>query len=378
MITTSAKLRGITWEHPRGHGSMVAASARYRQLTGADVHWDQRSLQAFGDAPLYDLASEYDLLVIDHPHVPLAAQSGTLAPFGGQRHAPALSELAENSVGRSHASYAHRDQQWALACDAAAQVAAYRPDLLPEPPTEWTAVLDLARHGKVLWPAKPIDAYSSLITVAAGLRPEPTFLQADATREALRLLRELSALVPPNCLAQNPIQVAERLSADDQYSYAPLVFGYSNYSRAGFREHRLRYCDIPAGPYGPRGSLLGGAGIAVSSKNQNIEAAQEFALWVAGPEAQTGAYFDGGGQPAHALAWEDDRLNTETLDFFRGTRKTLELASLRPRTTGYMEFQNTIAPMVTDVLRGTLRDTALLNQIEQLRPLLDEVPNASD
>ncbi len=76
-------------------------------------------------------------------------------------------------MGASHASYAHGGHQWALAHDAAAQVAAYRPDLLATPPRTWTEVLELARTGRVLWPAKPIDAFSSLCTLAAhqGARP---------------------------------------------------------------------------------------------------------------------------------------------------------------------------------------------------------------
>lgn len=359
----------MTWEHPRGHGSMAAAAARYSQLTGQAVHWEQRSLQAFADAPLAELALDHDLLVIDHPHVPAAAEGGLLAPLDRAGHDDALAELARHSVGASHASYAHAGHQWALASDAAAQVAAYRPDLLPEPPRDWAAVLELAAEGRVLWPAKPIDAYSSLLTVAAGAghpaAAEPgTFVAREDALAALDLLHRLAALVPADCMASNPIEVAERLVGSHRFAYAPLLFGYTNYSRSGFRAHRLRYVDIPAGPDGPRGSLLGGAGIAVSAHSTAREAATAFAFWVASAPVQRGIYFDGGGQPGHALAWQDDRLNAETLDFFRGTRATLESAYLRPRYPGYLTFQDTVSPWVTAALAGQLDDDTLVQRLD--------------
>lgn len=371
MIT----LRGITWDHPRGHACLAAASARFRDQTGVTVDWAVRSLQAFADQPLADLAARYDLLVIDHPHIPLAATGGLLAPLDGHGFDDQLAELAGQSVGRSHESYAHAGHQYGLATDVAAQVAAYRPDLLPEPPRDWPGVLELAREGRVLWPAKPIDAYSSLITITAGLGYPPSaepgrFLDHDAGLEALDLLHRLTALVPPDCLAENPIQVAEALAGGDRWCYAPLLFGYTNYSRAGFRTNRLRYTDIPMINGAPNGSLLGGAGIAVSAlrhaqgTSSMIDEARRFALWVASADVQRGVYFDGGGQPGHATAWADDRLNAATLDFFRGTRATLEAAYLRPRFPGYLEFQDTASPWVTATLRGELTDEDLLRRLD--------------
>jgi multiple sugar transport system substrate-binding protein len=360
-----AVLRGITWEHPRGLDCLVSSSAVYREQTGVQVSWDSRSLQAFADAPLEALATEYDLMVIDHPHVPAAAAAGVLAPLDGQGFDAELATLAGQSVGASHASYRYAGHQYGLATDAAAQVAVFRPDLLAEPPHDWDEVLELARAGRVLWPAKPIDAFSSLVTVAgnqgAAVTPEPGVFLADEDAErALALLHRLADLVPERNLADNPIEVAEQLSRGDQWAYAPLLFGYTNYSRTGFRAHRLRYVDIPAGPQGPVGSLLGGAGLAVSAQSRQQEAARAFAFWVASADVQRGVYFDGGGQPGNRLAWEDERTNRETWDFFRGTRATLEQAYLRPRSTRYLDFQDTVSPLVTAALMGEITDRQLI------------------
>lgn len=364
-------LKGITWEHARGFGSVAAAAVAYRTVApDVEVQWEQRSLQAFADQALEQLVEQYDLLVIDHPHIPLAAEHGLFARLDGVGHDDELAVLATQSVGASHATYAHAGGQWGLATDAAAQVSAYRPDLLPEPPRNWTEVLALAEQGRVLWPYKPVDAFSSLVTVASGNGEEPmrspgVFLTADALAEAMETLRRLARLVPDENSTWNPIQTADALSTGDRFAYAPLLFGYTNYSRAGFRPHRLKYTDIPASRDGVRGSLLGGAGIAVSAQTQHPEQAIAHAFWLDSAAVQAGAYYDGGGQPGNAVAWEDERTNADSLDFFRGTRATLEGAYVRPRFVHYIELQNALSEFVTAALRGQLTD-------DQLRARLDE------
>jgi multiple sugar transport system substrate-binding protein len=368
--------RGMTWEHARGYGSVVAAARAYRSVRPeVEVRWEFRSLQAFADHPIDQLVDEYDLLVIDHPHVPLAAEQGLFAPLDGVGHDDELAVLEAQSVGRSHQSYQHQAHQWGLATDAAAQVAAFRPDLIAEPPRDWPAVLDLAREGRVLWPAKPIDAFSSLVTVSANAGSTPmagdgAFLPGPEALAALDLLHELAALVPAGNLAWNPIQAADALAEGDRFAYSPLLFGYTNYSRAGFRANRLRYVDIPSGQRGVAGSLLGGAGIAVSSRSLHGAEAIAHAFWLASAAVQAGVYFDGGGQPGNSVAWDDDRTNAETLDFFRGTRATLEGAYLRPRTATYIELQDRLSPLVTQALAGELTDAQCVKRMNDLTDAL--------
>lgn len=365
-------LKGMTWEHARGHGSVVAAAEAYRAVRpDVEIQWSFRSLWAFGDEPLEQIARDHDLLVIDHPHIPFGAEAGLLHRLDGQGFDDQLAVLAGQSVGRSHESYRHDGGQWGLATDAAAQVAAYRADLLPEPPRDWEAVLKLAEHGRVLWPYKPVDAFSSLVTVAAGngeeaMRASGTFLSADALGQAMETLRRLAALVPEAAADWNPIQAADALAEGDRFAYAPLLFGYSNYSRVGFRSHCLTYTDMPRSRGALQGSLLAGAGIAVSAHTAHPEEAIAHAFWLDSADVQAGVYYDGGGQPGNAVAWESERVNADSLDFFRGTRATLEGAYLRPRFSGYPEVQVDAAILVNRALRGELTD-------EQLRGELDAV-----
>ncbi len=362
-------LRGMTWEHERGYGSVVAAAAAYRTVRPeVEVRWEFRSLQAFADHPIEKLVEEFDLLVIDHPHIPLAAEHGLFAQLDGQGFDDELAVVAGQSVGKSHWSYSHNGHQYGLATDAAAQVAAYRPDLLAQPPRTWPEVLELARAGRVLWPAKPIDSFSSLITIAANngtpaMTQPGVFLDSEAAAFALDFMHELTALVPADNLDWNPIEAADALASGDTFAYSPLLFGYTNYSRVGFRQHRLRYIDIPAGREGVSGSLLGGAGIAVSARTEHLDEAIRHAFWLDSATVQEGVYYDGGGQPGNAVAWDSDRTNADCLDFFRGTRATLEGAYVRPRKTGYIDLQDEVSPLVTAALRGEISDASLIERL---------------
>ena len=379
----TVELRGVTWEHERGHDSIVAAGEEYAtQHPEVSLRWDARSLQSFADQPLEQLANEYDLLVIDHPHVAGAASAGLLEPLDS-RLPPELDDDA--FVGGSHASYRHRGRQFGLATDAAAQVSAHRPDLLGSPPETWSEVLELAAEGRVLWPAKPIDAFSSLVTVIAQgggdvMTPEGVFARHEDVDRAWELLLALTASVPRRCLSMNPIQVAEELSSGTQHAYSPLLFGYTNYSRPGYRPHLLHYRDIPVAHEGdvPRGALLGGAGIAVSASSGVKEEAVRFAVWLAGSDAQRGRYFDAGGQPGHSDAWNDGRLDAATSGFFSGTRRTLENATVRPAHPRFITFQDTASLLVAEGLADRASASSVADALNDLFAGLHEGDHDAD
>lgn len=365
-------LRGMTWDHPRGKAPLLALGSRSGTSGTTTVEWSARSLQAFADHPLEELAESYDLVVIDHPHIPLAASTGMLVPLDGEGRDGKLARLESESVGESFASYRHEGRVWALPVDAAAQVSVHRPDLLAAPPSEWGAVLELAAEGRVLWPWKPVDAMSSFLTVAAQ-RGEPVCSHPDrlVSREVglgtLELLHRLADLVDPACSSMNPIGAAERLASDGRLCYVPLAFGYVNYSRAGFRANRLAYRDVPEGPRGVTGSCLGGAGIAVSARSRDRDAAVDVAFWLASAPVQRGDYYREGGQPANALAWEDPDVNADCLDFFTGTRRTLEGACVRPRHRGWLELQELVGDVVHEALERECTDEQCLDRLDDAR-----------
>lgn len=377
------QLRGITWDHPRGYAPLAAtAEAFSRWRPDVRITWDRRSLHAFGDAPLEDLAGSYDLLVIDHPHVGTVAGDHFLVPLDRIGRDEELATLAACAVGHSHTSYQWEGRQLALAIDAAAHVAAWRPDRLAAPPTTWDEVLELARSGRVLWPLKPVDALMSFYSLAAGCgtpcaQNPDRFIDRGTGLQILERLRRFAGLVPPVCLQLNPIQVLESLSADDPYDYCPLLFGYVNYARAGFRRHVVRFAAMPSEERrSPAGGVLGGAGLAISRRCRHLDAALDYAFWVAGAECQRGLYFESGGQPAHAAAWDNEAINRQSGGFFRDTRASLENAYLRPRHAGYPTFQIEASRIVHEALAGRVRAEAALGHVQEAWSQSRERPSA--
>ncbi len=351
------KIRGITWDHARGFDPMVATARAFNEShPGVEIMWEKRSLQAFADQPIDELAREYDLLVIDHPHVGEVAGNGCLVALNTVDRNAELAVLASESLGQSHASYEYGGHQWALAIDAAALVAAYRPDLLDTPPTKWEEVVELAKAGRVLWPIKPVDAISSYFTLAANLGSPcgssgEQLIERDAGLVVLQAMRALADHVPAQCLAMNPILTLEQLATDDTFLYCPLLYGYNNYARPGYHDHVIRFANIPSlGHDGPCGANLGGTGIAVSSHCAERDLAVEYAFWIASAVCQRGLYFESGGQPGNAVAWSDSSVNQAANGFFNDTRETMDRSYLRPRHHGYMVFQDRGGDIVNDFL----------------------------
>lgn len=365
------ELRGMTWDHARGYDPMVATSAAYAAAhPGVTITWEKRSLQAFADRPIGEMAETYDLMVIDHPHVGEVARAGNLLPLDGLREAE-MAALAAGSVGQSHESYAFAGRQWALAIDTATPVACRRPDLLKTVPTRWDEVIALAKTGRVAMALIPINALMTFFGLARNegfaVAEAPDRLMApDEAQVTLARLRRLASLVSPRCLGLDPIGIYDWMSEEPEApAYSPWGYGYTNYSRPGFRRHLLSFHDAPGiGDNGPRGTVLGGTGIAVSSRTRHPEIAVDYAFWIAGADCQRGLYTASGGQPGNAAAWEDDTCNALTANFFRQTRATLDTAWLRPRYDGYMGLQDRAGEIVHACLRGEATEAATLAALD--------------
>jgi multiple sugar transport system substrate-binding protein len=137
------------------------------------------------------------------------------------------------------------------------------------------------------------------------------------------------------------------MSQTDEIAYVPLLFGYSNYARPGFRPRIVRFGDVPrSGQDVPLGAILGGAGLAVSTRCIHPEVATDYAAFVASGDVQRTLYFASGGQPGHGTAWRDPQVNAAASDFFRDTIETLRHSYLRPRYDGYLAVQDTAGDLV--------------------------------
>lgn len=372
------RLRGMTWKHTRGLAPMVATAVRFREShPEVSIEWEARSLSEFGEAPVENLATQYDLVVLDHPYMGALAEAQCFLPLDEHLPAELRRGFAADSAGPSYGTYTMNGHQWALAIDAAAQVAGWRTDLLEGEgmavPQTWDDVFEIARvrPGFVSLPLWPLDTLMCFFTLCANAG-DPCFAEPDhlVRREtgehALEMLRRLREIASPQAGTENPIAVWERMSTTDETAYCPLAFGYSNYARRGYRASPLMFGLIPSGGKGPIGATLGGAGLAVSARCEHREVALQYAAWVAGRECQRTLYVQSGGQPGSHAAWTDEGANALANGYFHATLPVLEHAFVRPRHAGFVRFQNLAAEVLTRFLAGGLAATATLDELDRV------------
>jgi multiple sugar transport system substrate-binding protein len=366
-------LTGITWNHTRGYLPLVAAAQRFADRDpGIEIVWHKRSLQEFADAPIERLAESFDLLVIDHPFVGYAARHPTLLPLDEVFPADYLVDQAANSIGRSFESYNFGGHLWALAIDAATPVSAHRPDLLERHgvtlPETWAELLALARLGHVALPMIPVDALMAFYMLCLALGEEPfvsddEVVSSSTAVAALEALRELVAYCEPACLDRNPIRTYEAMVARDDVIYCPFAYGYSTYAQPTYADPPLKFGGLVTLDGRRLRSTLGGTGLAISRRCQDLDLAIAYARFVASPDCQRGLYVRAGGQPGHRAAWLDPVVNAGAGDFYRDTLPTLDEAYLRPRYCGYIPFQDRAGEMVHAHLRDSGDPRRTLDEI---------------
>lgn len=370
----STILHGITWDHPRGYEPLHASSLLYEKLFGLKVEWQKRSLAKFGDQSLTQLASRFDLIIMDHPHVGVAAKAGCLIPFDELLPHEQLNELEEQTAGPSFASYNYQGKQWALPIDAAMQSASYRPDLLDELPipNNWVDVFELVaslqkKNKRVGMALCPTDCLCTFLTLTAQhgspiAEGNERLVTPEAGMLALEHMQRMRDNFHPASLGWNPIQLYDHMSTRDDIAYAPLAFCYTNYSRDGFRKNLLCYSNVP----GTKNAVLGGAGIAVSSTCNYLNEAAQYAAWICSAGIQNTIYVREQGQPANKLAWESDFANGLTHNFFINTRDTLSNAFVRPRYSGWPAFQTYLGEALHAYLKNGGNVIKVLDHLQEV------------
>jgi multiple sugar transport system substrate-binding protein len=340
-----------------------------------EVVWHNRSLTDFGEEPVEAVAHRYDLVMIDHPFCGTAEATGTLQPLDDLLGSELLATLAADSVGPSHASYSFHGRQWALATDAACQVAAVRDDLLGDTPapTTWdeVRVLAHAQPGRVAVPLAPAQAICAFLTLCANAgnpaaQDPARLVEPGIGLRAVELLTELYRLGPPETLAWEQPDVLSRLTAGDELVYVPIVFGFVTYSREDRVRVPCRFLDLPSAGAGPVGGILGGAGLAVSATSAHAAEAAAFAAFTSGAEAQRAIVGPVGGQPGSRTAWSAPEIDRAAHGFFSGTYATIEQAWVRPRERWWPAFQFEGGRLVNDALAQAESPRRLLEALDAL------------
>jgi multiple sugar transport system substrate-binding protein len=366
------KLKGITWDHARGYDPLIAASELYFKEKGIQVEWQKRSLTNFGDQSLEELSKQFDLIIMDHPHVGVAEASNCLLPLNDLVPANILNELKSTSAGPSFESYHYHGKQWALPIDAAMQCASYRADLIGNDslPNTWEEVFALAKNlaskklyiGMALCPTDCLCSFLSLTAqFGSPIRENNELLvESSVGLKALSMLRAMRDVFHPKALDWNPIALYDYMAEQNDIAYSPLAFCYTNYSRAGFRKNILKYHTAPE----ISNAVLGGAGIAITSSCSNVHEAANYAAWICSDDVQSTIYVNAQGQPGNKMAWENKQANAITNNFFTNTMPSLTNAYLRPRYQGWPKFQTFLGETIHAYL---VHDTAPELVLEKLQ-----------
>lgn len=357
------KLKGITWDHARGYDPLIASSELYFKEKGIQVEWQKRSLTNFGDQSLEELSKQFDLIIMDHPHVGVAEASQCLLPLNDLVDSSILNAIKISSAGPSYESYNYHGKQWALPIDAAMQCASYRADLMQNEslPNSWEEVFILAKTlaSKKLYigiALCPTDCLCSFLSLTARLgspirENNELLVEPSVGLKVLSMLRSMRDEFHPKTLDWNPIALYDYMSEENDIAYSPLAFCYTNYSRAGFRKNILKYHTAPE----INNAVLGGAGIAITSSCSNIQEAANYAAWICAGEVQSTIYVNAQGQPGNKSAWENKQANAITNNFFTNTMTSLTNAYIRPRYQGWPKFQTFLGETIHAYL---LYDTA--------------------
>ena len=367
-------LRGVTWQNRRAYDPLVASMATFRsQHLGIEIEWTSRTLAGFEFEPVEQLAQRYDLIILDHPFMGDAARKGYLLNLDEM-----LTGRDSDYIGPSLATYRFDGATYAVPIDAACQVAVFRPDFMSRldraPPRTWTEVLALgeaaARRGlKLAMGLAGVHSLMTFFTLMAGLghpcavTPDEPFCDGRAARETLAILRALLPFCPPQVLDWNSIRLHELMVAEDLFAYCPAVYCYATYAEADQRRP-LRFADLP-GPDAPspKGSTIGGTGLAISAHSKSQAAARAYAAFVACASTQL-EFARYHGQPARIEVWNDAATDQTFGGCFAATRASLEGSWIRPRYAGYLNFQEHGGRLVECHLRGDLDEDHLLAKLQ--------------
>jgi multiple sugar transport system substrate-binding protein len=247
-------------------------------------------------------------------------------------------------------------------------------------PNTWEEVFDLAKTlaSKNLYIGMalcPTDCLCSFLSLTARLGSpiqenkealsnemlnNKLLVEPSIGLKALTMLRSMRDAFHPKALDWNPIALYDHMSEENDIAFSPLAFCYTNYSRIGFRKNILKYHTAPE----INNTVLGGAGIALTSSCSNVHEAANYAAWICSDDVQSTIYVNAQGQPGNKMAWENKQANAITNNFFASTMPSLTNAYVRPRYQGWPKFQTFLGETIHAYL---LHDTAPELVLEKLQ-----------
>ena len=363
MSTTT--ISGMAWDHRRCWGPLDADVDRARAEDGLEIRWDRRSLYSFGEGDLRPFVDRHDLVIFDHPFVGDIARDGLMLDLADFLTPADMTVFRQLNVGASFRSYEFEGGVYGLPIDSAATTSAWRADLMEaggfEVPVTLEDVIALGRNARardkwIAWAAKPTDLMCAYIAMIASWgvdvgRMAGPFVPRDMSEAAIARIMELREVIHPDSFVWNPIQLFDHMTSQDDVLFTPYAFNYITYATCGSRALTFGPPPRLSDRIRPRG-LLGGAGIGISARSANPEAAFRYAMTLVSPAFQAGPYVANGGQPGMRSAWLSTECDAATNGFFSNCLQAMDDAYLRPTLPGFVGFFH----------EATLRLAAVVNE----------------
>ena len=366
------ELRGITWSHPRGLDPLLEVSARSGEagplfVAGSSLRWDAQTLAGFESRPIAELADIYDLIVLDHPGLGAAVEQGLLVPLDELVDTRQLGSWRDQCVGRAFDAYSYAENQWALPIDAATQVSARRASSIGSPLTTWNDALSAATSKAVILPTLAPHTFLTFLGIAAAVDPvfEPSLhslVPRQIGHTALSILSSLIRMMPPEHHLLDPIMILDRMKQDDTIDASPLLYGYVTYSGDDLVFDDAPRHRVDAAP----GSVLGGTGLAISSRSKSPQAALAHLKVIGGSPAQTSVIPQSNGQPADRKAWNDPHVNEARNGFYNRTLFTQLTAWRRPRYSGWIACQEEASHLIYRGIANGEPHDEILDSVDDL------------
>jgi multiple sugar transport system substrate-binding protein len=383
------RYRGLTWDHPRGYNALATAAQRLDEARdGIAIVWNRQPLVGFESHPIGNLCRQYDLVVLDHPHVGEAVAGQCLVPMEELFAPDEIATWSRETIGPCLASYRHAGLHWALPLDAATQVMALRVDVADEQPHTWAAVLSLSERQPVALSIAGPHAILTFFSLAVAFGESPAdvdpaaLISTHTGEQVLDVMSALYARMPVDARGLNPIGLLGAMSSQrdaGEIALCPLVYGYVNYAVPQTNgAARIVFHNAPRASDGGRpGSTLGGTGIGISRGCRITGALLDHLRWLMSRDVQVEFIPMHDGQPSRREAWWDEAVNMRCGNFYRNTADTLEQAYVRPRHKRYIAFQTEAAELLRRGLDERTPHRLLLERLqaafERSRPRTVEV-----
>jgi multiple sugar transport system substrate-binding protein len=367
-----------------------AAAKRYEALKHVKIEISELPYNNLYSKILLSVSnptSPFDVVMLDDPWFPKFASMGALEPLTPHYQKVGLSgpdaDFVPTSAALGREPYG-TGEVFALPVVGNCQMFFYRKDLLDAaklraPVRTWQEVMDYSRKlmksgqapfGYVIRGEKgnPIVVESMPIFWAFGAKMfdgDKVTIDTPQARKALQFLVDLKEVSPPGVENFNADQVANHLlqnKAAMAISWPAWISAMEDPAQSQV-VGKMGYSAMP-GADKPGESVIGNWLLAVPKTSANKDLAFDFIKWVTDADQQRQNAAEQGNPPTRVSIFKDPEL-LKTHPYYPAQLEALLHSSPRPRTSNWMEIENSYGIYLSQALSGVLTPAQALAQAQK-------------